>query len=184
MLKNAFWKWDNIIDRPFCDYILDSIDWDNDGQEAKFKDESGQFVIQPEYRQTKVVWRNALHPVGTLLQSYLRSANERAGWNFDIKAYEDVQIGRYSNAGHYDWHTDSFSPDQNGFQRKLTAVLLLNDPSEYEGGVLEIKKEPEAVMKTVGSIVVFPSFLEHRVTEVTSGTRYSAVCWAVGPAFK
>ncbi|BCU99421.1 MAG: hypothetical protein CM15mV27_1400 [Caudoviricetes sp.] len=33
--------------------------------------------------------------------------------------------------------------------------------------------------KPKGSIVVFPSFVYHRVIPVTKGTRYSLVCWSV-----
>jgi predicted 2-oxoglutarate/Fe(II)-dependent dioxygenase YbiX len=35
-----------------------------------------------------------------------------------------------------------------------------------------------------GSICVFPSFVWHRVTPVTSGTRYSLVIWNIGHPFK
>ena len=35
-----------------------------------------------------------------------------------------------------------------------------------------------------GSIVVFPSFVWHRVQPVTKGTRYSLVIWNLGYPFK
>ena len=35
-----------------------------------------------------------------------------------------------------------------------------------------------------GSLVVFPSFVWHRVKPVTSGTRYSLVIWNLGRPFK
>ena len=35
-----------------------------------------------------------------------------------------------------------------------------------------------------GSIVVFPSFVFHRVRPVITGTRYSLVCWNLGKPFK
>ena len=37
--------------------------------------------------------------------------------------------------------------------------------------------------KVKGTIVVFPSFVWHRVTPVTSGTRYSLVNWLQGRPF-
>lgn len=184
MVNNSFWKWDSVIDRAFCDYVLDGIDWESEGIDARFKDGNEEFVARPDYRQTKIAWRDPLHPISACLHTYIRFANEHAGWDFDIKTCEYAQIGKYEVDGHYSWHKDTFTPDQNGFQRKLTAVMLLNDPSEYTGGVLEIKNNKDHMLKTVGSIVVFPSFLEHRVTEITEGVRYSATCWAVGPAFK
>ena len=35
-----------------------------------------------------------------------------------------------------------------------------------------------------GSIVVFPSFIWHRVKPITKGTRYSLVMWNCGYPFK
>ena len=34
-----------------------------------------------------------------------------------------------------------------------------------------------------GTVIVFDSRDYHRVTPVTKGTRYSLVCWTVGPNF-
>jgi PKHD-type hydroxylase len=62
---------------------------------------------------------------------------------------------------------------------------LLNDPSEFEGGILQLKgMEDQNVLDKQGSIIVFPSFIEHKVTPVTKGVRYSAVTWASGPSFR
>ena len=36
---------------------------------------------------------------------------------------------------------------------------------------------------TAGSVIVFLSSMEHRVAPVTKGTRYSVVCWFLGPPF-
>jgi len=72
----------------------------------------------------------------------------------------------------------------------------LSDPKDYEGGELEFAipevdkgkltyttfSLPEILPK--GSIVVFPSFVWHRVKPVTKGTRYSLVMWNLGYPFK
>jgi len=70
--------------------------------------------------------------------------------------------------------------------RKLSLVLQLTDPEEYEGGDLELmtSSDPIAVLKQRGLISVFPSFVLHRVTPVTKGTRRTLVVWACGPEFK
>ena len=68
-------------------------------------------------------------------------------------------------------------------------TVLLND--NYEGGEFQFvicnqeKCEihvPE--FNKIGSIIVFPSDMEHRVAPVTSGVRYSLVVWFLGPPFK
>jgi hypothetical protein len=35
-----------------------------------------------------------------------------------------------------------------------------------------------------GTAIFFPSYVKHGVKPVTKGTRYSLVCWVVGPNFK
>ena len=68
----------------------------------------------------------------------------------------------------------------------------MTDPSEYDGGELEFQFRnnddptiiypcPEIMKK--GSIVVFPSFLWHRVKPITRGTRNSLVMWHLGQPF-
>ncbi len=61
----------------------------------------------------------------------------------------------------------------------------------YVGGDLELalqeqEKENEVLypeMK-VGDVIVFPSYIFHRSTEITKGTKYSAAMWCLGPPFR
>ena len=70
-------------------------------------------------------------------------------------------------------------------------TLCLNDATEYEGGEFEFdfkdktKTDPIVCeqIKKKGSIIVFPSFVWHRVKPVTKGTRYSLVAWNLGKPF-
>ena len=75
---------------------------------------------------------------------------------------------------------------QLAYDRKLSVVVQLCDPNSYEGGVFEFGGGPVAPKEfaTQGSVLVFPSYLSHRVTEVTKGTRYSIVSWAEGPRWR
>jgi PKHD-type hydroxylase len=122
---------------------------------------------------------------------------DRLGWiarqlngqffDFDITGFfEDLQFTIYnSDESHYDWHLDrggvtDFPP------RKLSLVLQLSDPSEYEGGELQfyISSTPTVLEKKRGLVVAFPSYTLHRVTPVTSGIRKSLVVWLSGPKFR
>jgi PKHD-type hydroxylase len=89
----------------------------------------------------------------------------------------------YAPNGHYGWHVDM---GENTPNRKLSVVVQLSDPSEYEGGDLEIWRggNPVVEIKNKGAACIFPSWEMHRVTEVTSGVRKSLVIWASGPAFR
>jgi PKHD-type hydroxylase len=65
-------------------------------------------------------------------------------------------------------------------------VLQLTDPSQYEGGNLQIVTggDPLTVRKQRGLVAVFPSYVLHQVTPVTKGSRQSLVAWITGPQFK
>ncbi len=131
-----------------------------------------------------------------LMHPYLANANISAGWNFDIDFTEQIQFTIYGKNQYYGWHEDQFeqpyySPkdkDRHGKIRKLSMSILLNDPKEYEGGVLEFAT-PNGVFQCTelikpGSLVVFPSFVKHRVTPVTKGKRLSLVAWTIGYPYK
>ena len=66
-------------------------------------------------------------------------------------------------------------------------VLSLSEPSEFEGGLLQVKidnDEPKTLELKKGRAWFFPSYVLHRVTPVTKGIRKSVVIWVGGPAFK
>ena len=66
--------------------------------------------------------------------------------------------------------------------------ILLNDPKEYKGGILEFATPNGHFQCTElikpGSLVVFPSFVKHRVAPVTKGKRISLVSWTLGYPYK
>lgn len=183
IVNNIFWKWDAAIPKEVCKASLEAIDWATSEMASV---NTGAQVIDPSIRRTDVVWQHFMQPLGCIARAYMQSANEDAGWNFELRRQENTQIGRYksSDEGFYDWHMDAAAPKE-GIQRKLSCVVLLNDPSEFEGGALEFKiREGENVLTAQGDVIVFPSYMEHRVTPVTKGVRYTSVAWASGPSFR
>ena len=106
-------------------------------------------------------------------------------FNFDLVGFgEDIQLTNYHEArqGTYVWHQDFGST----MSRKLSMVMQLSDPSEYEGGELQLltNTNPISIEKKRGLITVFPSWTLHQVTPVIKGTRQTLVTWISGPAFK
>mgnify|MGYP001231717327 CR=1 FL=1 len=80
-----------------------------------------------------------------------------------------------------------------GKTRKLSVTLNLSDESEYEGGNLMFDFGEHSPLKRYhvcneireqGSIIVFPSFVYHKIEPVTKGTRYSLVMWNLGRPIK
>ena len=184
LVNYAYWKWDAVLSKEFCRSVLEQIDWA--AAETATIGGDVKYIVDPKIRRTDVIWQPSIQPIGCVSKCYMEIANQSAEWSYSLSGQEDTQIGRYKSTdeGYYDWHIDAAAP-KNGVQRKLSCVILLNDPSEFEGGILQFKgMEDQNVLDKQGSIIVFPSFIEHKVTPVTKGVRYSAVTWASGPSFR
>jgi PKHD-type hydroxylase len=129
------------------------------------------------------------------LMSALNWCNEFY-FQFDLYGFANIQYAEYGPDGdYYDWHHDLIA-DHNSITnnaiiptRKLSASVILENREEYIGGEFYMERDHEnypvnTIAQTVGSMTVFPSWTEHKVAPVTSGTRKSLVVWAVGPKFK
>jgi PKHD-type hydroxylase len=113
-------------------------------------------------------------------------------FGFDLVGYEYMQYAEYHTGGHQRYHTDvryNFDPAyvMEGF-RKLTVILMLSDPSEYEGGELSLNLSAEFRAEKLklqkGQVLLFPSYMPHQVEPVISGVRKTLVVWPLGPKFK
>jgi len=149
----------------------------------------GEGEVLTDVRRSETGWID-LNPNSTFIYDSLGFiARQLNGQFFDFDLFgfvEDIQYTVYrADGGHYDWHLDR---GVSGGQapRKLSLVLQLSDPSEYEGGELEVflGGEPTQMKKEQGLVVAFPSFVLHRVTPITSGTRRTLVVWLSGPKFR
>jgi PKHD-type hydroxylase len=182
MLNNYFYLAEKIIPRSMCEHIVKTAPWPN-AMDAKIaRGEEAQ--VNAAFRKTEIAFLNPMSIIGCVLQTHIRAIN-KADWGFDIDGCEDIQIAKYEKGGHYTWHIDTFPPDQANKQRKLTAIAFLSNPDSFEGGNFELAINAGLPPKLPqGSIIVFPSVLEHRVTPVTKGRRFTVSCWATGPAFR
>jgi len=104
-------------------------------------------------------------------------------YRFDIETVEEMQLACYAPGHFYDWHMDIGKGSLS--TRKLSVSLQLSDPADYEGGDLELQyREGGPASRAIGTVIVFPSYLSHRVTPVTRGERWSLVAWVHGPPFR
>jgi PKHD-type hydroxylase len=128
-------------------------------------------------QETEWVFKKLAHVASSINSEFYR---------FDLTGFgEDLQLTNYNQSenGMYGWHCDY---GIIGASRKLSMVVQLTDPSQYEGGNLQImvSGRPQNVQKQRGLIAVFPSYQIHQVTPVTQGSRQSLVAWISGPPFK
>jgi len=205
-LEYYYWYFQSAIPPKICDDIIEygksqqeqialTGDYDpNTIGEKDIKDVSKK-------RKSNVVWMDdswiykEIHP-------FIHAANQNAGWNFQWDFSESCQFTKYKLNQFYDWHCDSWNkpydkpnePNSHGKIRKLSVTVSLSDETEYEGGDFEFdfrsaddgSNQPQICkeIKPKGSVVVFPSFVWHRVKPVISGTRYSLVMWNLGQPWK
>ena len=144
--------------------------------------------IDKSYRISKIKWlenNETTQDIYARLTGLMKTANKDM-WSFHITTIEDsLQYTEYNanEQGHYDWHMDFGG--HNSSTRKLSMVVQLTDPAEYEGGTLEfmINRSILEAPKDKGTVIFFPSYLTHRVTQITKGKRNSLVFWFHGPTF-
>ena len=106
----------------------------------------------------------------------------REAYGFELQGFfEGIQISQYDVDDHYDWHIDIGGGVLS--QRKLSIVIQLSDPDDYAGGELEFFAGGPASIRQ-GTLILFPSYLMHRVKPITEGTRHSLVAWISGDPYK
>ena len=148
-------------------------------------------IINKSIRSTKISWielTNENKDLWNKFSKVIAEVNSRY-FHFDLNGfYEPMQLCVYTaeDSGHYDWHIDMFM-DNKTAPRKLSMVLMLSDPCEYEGGEFLLKSDSDKAKPLhmiKGRAWFFPSYMLHKVCPVTKGVRKSLVLWVSGPPFK
>jgi PKHD-type hydroxylase len=167
------------------------LDWLQ--EQARKADQRGQiagdlndFALK-QIRRSHVSWLDKTPETAWVFNKlgHIASALNSQYYRFDLTGFgEALQLTNYDQSEHgmYEWHQDYNAQ----VSRKLSLVLQLTDPSQYEGGNLQVltSAQPKTVRKQRGLVAAFPSYVLHQVTPVTSGNRQSLVAWVSGPAFK
>lgn len=181
--------WDNFLTQEDINFILDSPSWAHT-ETAKIGIGSNESAINNQIRRTDVGWFDFTannQEIWNKIGGVIWEVN-RTFFQFDLTGcYEPAQLGIYrsTNQGHYDWHIDA-SIKSPMVPRKLSMVIALSDPADYAGGELQImdSNEPQTLEMPLGRAWFFPSWLLHRVTPVTAGTRKTLALWIGGPGFR
>lgn len=122
------------------------------------------------------------------LYQHLQDLIERINYyhfGFSIFGMETFQYSRYEIDGHYDYHNDIiYRP--NDYSRKLSLVIGISEKTDYQGGELLLNPHgtnPNIIKLGKGDLIVFPSYIPHKVTSIIEGKRATVVSWIVGPKF-
>ena len=165
--------------------------------------------INKDKRNSQNAWIPTTHWVGGFVWHYVQRAN-RENFLYDINFIdgESMQFTKYSEGQYYGWHNDAgfvtqykplgisssrddlardFVNKNIELVRKLSFVIQLSDPDDYEGGNLQLLNEcgnSFIAPRKRGTVIVFDSRMQHRVLKVKRGIRKSLVGWVVGPRWK
>ena len=192
-MKGEWCYWMNAFSAAECELIIQmckslpeqqaTIGINSDPADESYRRSVVRWVDQSTSPQFKWVYDK--------FWNYLFLVN-RDWYQFNVTSLPPIQFTEYDESykGEYKSHQDVFWINDRQTHRKLSMVLQLTEPTQYEGGLLAFEnvsihpsKEDYDAMKKVGTIIVFPSFVYHRLEPVTKGKRYSLVGWFEGPKF-
>ncbi|MFI4987324.1 MAG: 2OG-Fe(II) oxygenase [Alphaproteobacteria bacterium] len=132
-------------------------------------------AVPPRTRDPAIAW------LPRKLKTVVASLNQQL-WRFDLTGLGEVTVLRYEAGDQLALHYDL---DGDYCDRKLLVLLQLSRPDAYAGGALEFGLTPPvAACREQGALLAFPTWVPHRVSRVTSGTRYVVRCFALGPSFR
>jgi PKHD-type hydroxylase len=204
-LENYYYVFEGAVPSRLCDDLVAygeqqatqvALTGDFDGKVPENQKDISKLY---KTRNSSIVWMNEPW-IYNSITPLVKEANIQAGWNFEWNASESCQWTKYAETQHYTWHQDSWNKAYNrpgaadhGLIRKLSVTVSLADGNSYEGGDLEFDlrnngdSSPNVITsesaRKKGSVIVFPSFVWHRVAPVTKGVRYSLVIWNLGRPF-
>lgn len=190
-MKGEWCFYDSYFDPDTCKYIVDTIKT-RPAQDALVGTDNFE-NLNEETRRSKIRFVNAGDPeLGFIFEALWKTAIQanQQFFNFHITHLDYIQVAEYDAKykGEYKAHQDVFWISNGERHRKLSAVIQLTDPAEYQGGdlqLLDISEYPPAEpLKNQGSITFFPSFVMHQALPVTQGTRYSIAAWFEGPKWR
>lgn len=191
----GLWVYAKAFTPEECNYIVETVKkesptWARTGHTPTIEQTFG-------HRRSKVFWIERTHPtLGYLVSKIwnLVTPINNEYFRANLQDLPPLQFTQYSEQyqGEYKIHTDLDWLDSRDnatrpfFQRKISCIVQLSDPKDYDGGDFEFgddvpEKPPVEAIKEQGTILTFPSFVRHGVRPVTRGTRYSLVGWFEGP---
>tara|TARA_E500000318_G_C3473347_1_gene177387 strand:- start:10 stop:636 length:627 start_codon:yes stop_codon:yes gene_type:complete len=186
-----FFKDDVLTDEEIR-FLISSVEI-NEGRYDQGKVGGGQAGgYEPKIRRSLVSWIDPNDKSTAFFNKKIVSTfteMNQQHFRYALTGLESTQFTKYveDDQSYYNWHKDEDPTGfKQGYTRKLSGVLFLSDPKDYEGGELQICNAPENIITIEpkkGRMVFFPSFTIHKVSPVTKGVRYTAVNWARGPAF-
>ena len=174
-MKIDYWYFNNFFNKKNIKEINDFIDknfefFENEKLQSTINNKKIKFAIVKQ-----ITWKKIKHLFNDIEQ-YITSINQE-NFGYDIYPINDIDVCNlniysHKNSGQYDWHTDESNNDIHDL--KLTVLINLSI-EKYSGGNFKIfNRGNEYEVKELnipGNVIIFKSFLNHKVTPILKGER-------------
>ena len=181
MKKCNYWYWKDYKDfKKLNKFIEKNFDCFED------QDKADQFAEKTSVVKI-IYYKKIKHMVEGIVENCVQSARLNFGYEVYYPGGEEgcnLNIYSHNNLGGYGWHVDE---SRDPFQDIKLTVLINLSVKKYEGGGFSLwrsKEEKVEPLNTPGNIVMFKSYINHKVSPVTKGERRTLTIFLKGPAFK
>ena len=179
--RELYWQWENLLNasqiKNLNKVIKNNLDLDGfDNPANTTKSSKVEFCL---YKDLKPYLHDLLERVKLVNK-------EHFGYSlYDVNDYDRIHINTYSskNKGRYDWHVDAARTWVNDL--KFTVLINISE-KKYDGGSFFLfKMGPMEVtsLSKPGTMLMFQSWVPHRVLPVISGSRKTIAIFVKGPRF-
>ena len=181
-IQTSYFYFNNFLSEEDCEVIKD---WGHNAtlQKGTIMASSDQKIAK-QVRTSDICWMPT-DGWEWLYDKIYSSAERTNKWNYDIRGFgELIQFTKYDASeepAFYNTHRDTGPNHQH---RKISFVILLDDPEDFEGGEFNLESVGNIDLLKKGTAIMFPSFMSHQVLPVTKGIRHSLVCWISGPKLR
>lgn len=184
--------WPNFFSKEICNDIIEHTKNSHSLSDGVIGSDDISLKEQEEIRRSQIAFIDNNDLKQSIYDCACLVNRDHFGFNLsDNYVHNDLQFTEYSekSKGKYDYHMDMYAGGGSPYyDRKMSVVIQLSDTDSYEGGDFYIKLGTNAFtepkFRDQGTAIFFPSFLLHKITEVTKGTRNSLVTWLNGPSWK
>jgi hypothetical protein len=181
------------LEQPSCD-----VTWWTPPEPLSLDDDQCAGIIaatvdlEPHHRSDHPIWQapwrctawsltaeqfQALDGADTVLRA--AAVANVSWWRLNTEGYM-MMINRYRPGHRHPPHCDMHCGQM---RRKLALSVQLSDSSDYRGGDLLVGRHgvTATAPRERGSVVAFPGWVTHEVTEITAGERWALIVWGYGP---
>ena len=188
-LTYEYFVWDNVTSIPNIKIVNNYINQNYDYIEPPEHGAYNNDGTPKKNADAKVIkWFKIKGMLEHIVDIAYQCNNDKIGYNlYPMTTEKELVYASYKQEikGNYDWHVDSCAT--HIFDTKLTMILNLSE-DKYEGGVFEYictGGEIKSIegFNEPGSMIIFKSYLNHRVLPVTKGQRNTLTLFLNGPKF-